>query len=282
VTTAVDVGTSATVGDRRCGGVACRDMNPHADRYGLVTDFDPVAAMERDALALADAAEKDLAAPVVSCPGWDAAELVRHVREVHHFWGAIVEGGLSSPDQVQRPDQRLDGAALLEDYRDGVRAFAEVLRRADPAAPVWTWASQQDVAFVVRHQVQEAAVHRWDAETAAGREFVIETPAAADAVEEFLTHSAPYRVKDAATVGGDVVLSTTDAGLAWLVGEDAEGTARWRRLAPDEEPLGAVAVARGTASDLLLLLFRRRSAADLEVDGDRGAVDRLTLRSGTD
>lgn len=254
------------------------------NRYGLITDFDPIAAMQRDALALADAAELDLTAPVPSCPGWDAAELVRHVREVHLSWGALVRDRQTEPpDDADLSDRPQDGPALVADYRDTVRWFAGVLADVDPATPVWTWAPhRQDAGFVARHQVQEAAVHRWDAEDAAGRSFVIDTLAAADAVQEFLECSLPARVEGAAPIGGDVVLAAPDAGLSWVVGENDDATARFRRLEPGEAPPDPVAVVRGTASDLLLLLYRRRHAADLDVEGDPAAADRLAARSNTD
>ena len=66
-----------------------------------------------------------------------------------------------------------------------------MLRTADGTVPVWTWAPQQDIAFIRRHQVQEAAVHHWDAVRAAGGQLAIEAPVAADSIEEFLTFSVP-------------------------------------------------------------------------------------------
>jgi uncharacterized protein (TIGR03083 family) len=252
-----------------------------ARRYGLATDFDPVATMERDALALADAAERDMRATVAGCPSWDASDLVFHVLEVHDFWGQVVRDALDSYEQAIPVYRPVGDDVLLRRYRDGVRRFARILRDADPAARTWTWSTQQDAAFVVRHQVQEAAVHRWDAETAAGRTWVIDAAPAVDGVEEFLTHSTPMRVDGAAPVGGDVALVATDCDAAWLVAEDEAGGISWRRLRADEEPLRALACARATASDLLLLLYRRRGARELDVTGDAAAVDRLVARSDT-
>lgn len=253
-----------------------------AQRYGLVADFDPVAAIERDALALADAAGTDMRAPVAGCPGWDASDLVFHVFEVQDFWGQLVRDRLDSYEQAIPVYRPVGDDVLLRRYRDGVHRFARILREADPADRAWTWSSQHDVAFVVRHQVQEAAVHRWDAETAVGRSWAIDGAAAADGVEEFLTHSTPRRVPAAVPVGGVVVLVARDADLAWLVSEDEVGDLTWRRLRIDEVPGGALAVARASASDLLLLLYRRRRGADLEVTGEAVAVDRLAARTGTD
>ncbi len=53
---------------------------------------------------------------------------------------------------------------------------------------MWTWSPQQDVAFVIRRVTQETAVHRVDAERAAGRDHRIDPELAADGVDEFLYH----------------------------------------------------------------------------------------------
>jgi uncharacterized protein (TIGR03083 family) len=257
-------------------------MTTWAQRYGLVTDFDPVSTIASDSLALADAAQADMRAPVAGCPGWDASDLVWHLLEVQHFWGQVVGRRLGRYEDAESVHRPAGDDVLLRRYRDGVERFAAVLGVADPQAPAWTWAEQKDTAFVVRHQVQEAAVHRWDAETAVGRDWAIDPAAALDGVEHFLTHVTPFRVKDAEPVGGQVALVATDAGVGWLLAEDDTGDLDWRRLRADEEPLDALACASAPASDLLLLLYRRRRPADLDVLGAPDALDRLAARSGTD
>jgi uncharacterized protein (TIGR03083 family) len=253
-----------------------------AQRYGLVTDFDPIAAMAGDSLALAEAAQTDMRAPVTGCPGWDVSDLVWHLLEVQHFWGQVVGRRLAGYEDAEPVHRPVGDDVLLRRFREGVEQFAAVLRDADPQTPVWTWARQQDVAFVVRHQVQEAAVHRWDAEAAVGRDWAVDTEPAVDAVEHFLALMTPFRVRDADPVGGQVALVAVDAGVGWLLAEDGDGDLDWRRLRADEEPLDALACASASASDLLLLLYRRRRAADLDVLGDPDALDRLAARSGTD
>ncbi len=59
----------------------------HPAAAGL--DFTAEIALQ--SAALAEAAEGNLAAPVEHCPGWTVADLVRHVYEVHWFWGTIVD-----------------------------------------------------------------------------------------------------------------------------------------------------------------------------------------------
>ncbi|HEU5271137.1 MAG TPA: maleylpyruvate isomerase family mycothiol-dependent enzyme, partial [Jatrophihabitans sp.] len=152
--------------------------------------LDYTAEIALQSAALADAAEGNLTAPVEHCPGWTVADLVRHVIEVHWFWAMIAElRPVEPPADEQRPEPPAD-TELLERFRAGALHLVEVLRHADPQASCWTWApTQQNVGFIQRHQVQEAAVHRWDTEHAAGRSVALDVPAAVDSVEEFLTFS---------------------------------------------------------------------------------------------
>ena len=172
--------------------------------------------------------------------------------------------------------------------RAGVEEFLATLRAADPHEPVWTWAAQKDVAFVVRHQAQESAVHRWDSGHAVGLPVALDATAATDSAEEFLQISTPFRRDGAEPVGGRLELVATDTGFAWAVEEGADGVARWERLAgrpgaatgPGSSRGGTVL--RATAADLLLYLFRRRPATDLDVTGEVGVAERFAHRSPTD
>ena len=237
--------------------------------------LDYQAAILRDGLAMADAAEAaGPAAPIAGCPDWDASELVWHLTQVHYFWGTIVAGRLLDPGQVPALERPGGFDALLARLRSGVRWIAEVLTAADPATPVWTWARQQDAAFVIRHQAQETAVHRWDAERAAGRSFAIDPAIAADAIDEFLEHTGAARREGTEAVGGSVHLHATDANGEWTIGEDAAGN-----LAVERGHRHGDAAVRGTASDLLLLLYGRIGREALEAHGDIRVLDRLLARA---
>lgn len=251
----------------------------HREAYGLVTDFDPLHRIETDTLALADAAEQHLEAPVAGCPGWTVADLVRHVLEVQHFWGAVVAGRVQDPAEVAGP-ARPEDAHLVPELRAGVARLVAALRGADPTEPVYTWAPRKDAGFVVRHQVQEAAVHRWDAETAAGRDVPLDPAAATDGIEEFLQYSTPHRAQDAQPLGGALVLAAVDTGLGWSVEEDDDGALSWHRIERGADEYTAVLLS-ATASDLLLYLYRRRGAADLSVTGDVAVAERFALRNPT-
>src|SRR4051812_20393359 len=158
---------------------------------GLST-FDCIAAITEHSAGFAEATRPHLAAQVEHCPGWSVADLVWHLSEVHWFWSTIAEERLAAPpDESRRPLRPMD-EDLVDGFVSGAARLVQVLRHADQSAPCWTWAPlQQDVAFITRHQVQEAAVHHWDAVHAAGAELLIDPTVAADSIDEFLTFSLP-------------------------------------------------------------------------------------------
>jgi uncharacterized protein (TIGR03083 family) len=231
-------------------------------------------------LGLAFAAERaGLDAPVQSCPGWSVADLVWHILEVQDFWRWVVAEEASDPSGYAEPERPAD-AELIPVYRRGVDALLAVLRDAEPETTVWSWAPRGHTAgWVVRRQAQEAAVHRWDAEAAAGTDWAVPADLAVDGVDEFFEHFVDSPGAGAAAVDGTVHLHCTDAEGEWLVTEpDAAG-----RLAVATEHAKGDAAVRGVASDLLLLLWRRIGLDDqgdrFEVFGDRAVLDRLLART---
>jgi uncharacterized protein (TIGR03083 family) len=235
-----------------------------------------LAALGREGRVLGDAAERaGLAAPVPSCPDWTVADLLWHVGEVHHFWGGVVERRASDSSEVPETERPAD-AELLDWYGESLAWLQGVLTAADPATPVWTWASQKNVAFVQRRMAQETAVHRVDAEQAAGAPAPIDPALAVDGVDEFLQFHSVWKRDGAAPLGGSVHLHATDTDGEWLVIETGD------RLAFTRGHAKADAAARGTASDLLLLLWRRRGPGDVEVHGDAAVLDRLLARTDLD
>jgi hypothetical protein len=102
---------------------------------------------------------------------------------------------------------------------------------------------------VARHQVQEAAVHRWDAEAAAGDVTPLAPDAAADAIDEFLAVSLGDALD---ALEGSVTITASDTDARWNVGRAG----------------GPVADLVGTASDVLLVLYRRVDHDTLTIEGD--------------
>lgn len=220
--------------------------------------YDMLDAIARHSDGFAAAAEGRLHAAVEHCPGWNVADLVWHLTEVQWFWATIVEGRLGAPPAETTRPARSGEDSLLDAFGTGARRLVDVLGAASPSEHVWTWApAQQDVAFVTRHQVQEAAVHHWDARHAAGGGCAIEPDVAADAVDEFLTFSVSSDADPAdpprAPLEGSFVLRCTDLDAAWTVTDGgAPGTVASARGATPGHPEIAA-----SASDLLLWLYDR-------------------------
>jgi uncharacterized protein (TIGR03083 family) len=216
-----------------------------------------------------------LEAPVSACPGWTMADLVYHLAEVHHFWGEVAARKLASPD-VDEPARPPDGE-LLEWGRTQTARLQAALTAADPATPVWTWSPQKDVGFIGRRMAQETAVHRWDAERAGGGAQPIEAALAADGIDEFFTFMLPDVREGQEPLGGSAHLHATDTPGEWLVREGQDGS-----LVVTAEHAKGDAALRGSASDLLLVLWRRKALDAVEVLGDTQVAERLVARTNLD
>ena len=223
--------------------------------------------LRADGAALADAIDgADLDAPVPSCPGWSVADLVGHVGTVHVWVSACL---VSDPDQRPPRFNDLPTPPARDSLHDGDvdvhRTRTDALGADDVDRPVPTWAGRQTVGWWLRRQAHETAVHRWDAQQSLATPTPFSTDLGIDGVDEFLELVVPRFGSAAGGTGETIHLHATD-------GADGEG--EWLlTLLPDRVDVttghakGDVAV-RGTASDLLLLLWGRRQADELEVFGD--------------
>jgi uncharacterized protein (TIGR03083 family) len=225
----------------------------------------------------ATANDADPALGVPTCPGWSIADLVWHLGEVHWFWAAIIETRATSPDGVEadkpaRPSAYND---LLTWGRSCADRMLDLLASSGDDVAVWTWAleaTDHTVGFIRRHQVQEVATHRWDLQNAATTTTPdpIEKESASDSIDEMLAVSLPWSVNPDKPMLGTVHLHCTDTEGEWFVHPDGRVEAIHAK--------GDVAI-RGTASDLLLALYKRVGLDAVELIGNdalaRDLVDRI-------
>jgi hypothetical protein len=122
---------------------------------------------------------------------------------------------------------------------------------------------------VARHQAQEAAVHRWDAEGSVGSPAPLPSPLATDGVPEFIEVMVG---PDVVALRSGVTLHAIDTGGSWRVGADASGA--------DTESSGTTEL-HATASDLVLMLYRRLAVPDTDIDGDPMLVAALLSLADT-
>ncbi len=237
-----------------------------------MADLDYISSIRDNASALADAAESaGCDANVPSCPEWTVADLLEHMGTVHRWAAANCsrapsdqfmrssESGITAPaDRSARPVWVREGAALLTD----------TLAEHSPDDPCWTFAPPATVSFWSRRQAHETAMHRVDAQLAAGRAEPIDAALAADGIDEwmFLVSNRPWAREKIVGTGETIHLHSTDVDGEWLL-----------RLAPSGLEVERVhakgdVAARGTASDLLCWLMGRGPLEQLEVFGDEALL----------
>ncbi|MEV0588965.1 maleylpyruvate isomerase family mycothiol-dependent enzyme [Nonomuraea sp. NPDC050310] len=257
--------------------------------------FDRVDLFRQEAEAFTAAARRALpdAPQVPSCPDWSVADLVLHLAGVHRTVARLIEQRMDTlpdpstmagqlprdlagwPDPAKAPSYGPMPESLLEWFGEGARRLAEVFRTTDPATEVWTYGADRTVAFWVRVQTIEVALHRWDAELAVGTPGAIDPALAADAVAQTFEVMVPFRraMTQAPPGAGETYrFRRTDGPESWTVRFDG----------PDLHVHGTGADAgegvdvelAGTAEQLMLHLWHRTPANTLAVTGDRTVLER--------
>lgn len=115
--------------------------------------------------ALVDA---DPGAPVPTCPGWSADDLLHHLAEVQDFWAYVLREGVTDEPDRDPPPRPGTRAGLLAVFDTAHAALVDQLGQLDPTETRWSWAEEQTVGFTLRRQAHEALVHRVDAELTVG------------------------------------------------------------------------------------------------------------------
>jgi uncharacterized protein (TIGR03083 family) len=253
--------------------------------------MDFVPHFHREVVAFEAAARQAAgAAPLVpSCPGWSVSDLVLHLGSVHRGIAYIIEkrlqeppditklagsrtGGPDWPEPERAPNRDPVPPSLIEWFAEGASVLESLFRDSDAGDAVWTWSREQNIRFWLRMQTIEAAVHRWDAENAIGAPQPVDAGLAVDAIVQTFEVMAPARRswKQAPPGSGEAFrIRQTDGGGSWTVRFDGDDV----RITDDAGACDAELA--GTASDLMLFLWRRIGADRLDdVTGDRDVLDR--------
>ncbi len=229
--------------------------------------------LRRQGGLLADAAERaGLDAAVSPCPPWQVRDLLRHTGYIHRWAARHV---------TERPGQVIDGPEeeeilrggapdpeLLAWFRAGYAALAETLATADPALEFATFmAAPSALAFWARRQAHETAIHRADAESAAGTTPEYPAEFAADGIDELIMGFGRRRKYQPETsADGGMQVLATDTGDAWHLDVD-QG-----RIQAHRGPGPGGCTVSGPASGVYLFLWNRSgdAQANVTVTGDRG------------
>ena len=228
----------------------------------------------------------DLTAPVLSCPGWNLGQLLRHVGGDHRWAEETVRTRATGP----LPDGLVndltaytheDATVLVPWLTEGAARLAASLRAAGPEALAWNPSAERPapVVFWARRMTYETVLHRADTAQTAGAEFDLADDLAVDALEEWLEYSTfpeAYEPRPDLPdlLGPDRTLHFDASGAgSWLV--DLTGPRpRWRR-----GPGPATVTAHGPVTDLLLFVYKRPAPA-VEAKGDTALLDLWRTRAG--
>lgn len=238
-------------------------MEPSRHRAALIEQGERVVAIAAGAL--------DHAVP--SCPDWTVRDVIGHLGRVHQWAAGHLAAGPGSEDRVGAGDHPPDGGDLAEWYRSALDRLVAEIDRCDPADPARTFDGTKTVAWWMRRQAHETAVHRWDADNGSspGNAAPIPASLAVDGVDEWLDFFVPRFLArreepiPAEIVGATLHLHTTDDGLEggeWLLTVTDSGVEVERAHGKGDAAL------RGPASDLDLAVWHRVPLDSLEVFGD--------------
>jgi uncharacterized protein (TIGR03083 family) len=235
--------------------------------------------------AVASAPSLDVQVP--TCPEWTLFDLAQHIGEGRRDWAATVAAGPAPAKSAAEgaPAAPREREALLAWLAESTEQLLDALRKAGPDRGCWTWwgASQspQTCGAVARHQLQQFAVHTYDAQITVGAPQPPPDEVALDGVDEFLstcvatTSAWPHKPA--------VVDFHASEGRSWRLSLSADG-ARVTRLptpgtspatTPGEGPDTADVSLRGTAGELVLALYARIPVDSLKPEGDRRLFDLL-------
>src|SRR5690606_26574040 len=117
---------------------------------------------------------------------------------------------------VGRPD---DPAALPDWVRVGAARLVEVGGATPPDAAVWTFPGMGVASFWFRRQAHEVALHRVDADLAAGEPApALDPELARDGLDELFDVIVAFRLRERLIGSGETVhLHRTDGDGEWLV-----------------------------------------------------------------
>ena len=245
--------------------VASVESSGHGADFGFEQAIEAIAAESRRLAEVVGVVRPRGPRPLR--PEWSVRDLAHHIGEVQWYWGENVR----AQNAEERSGGRAHGAprgqrpAGLAGMVHLLVARARCATRA-PTRPAGPGGREPHTAGAVgRHQAQEVAVHRWDAEGVAGAGAPLQADLADDGVPEFMEIMVGLRPRLVARRG------------------DADGHRHRGELAcrPDAAPRPGHRSSRAPASDLVLMLYRRLPVPDADVEGDPMLVAALLSLADT-
>ncbi len=162
-----------------------------------------------------------------TCPGWDMRELLRHLSEIH-LWAAahVAQPHHDNPwvDDLAEltvfwPDLAVfwpDDSELIDFYLKTNANLVDALESAPPNVESFTFLpAPSPLAMWARRQAHETAIHRFDAENAAGVASGFGPAFASDGIDELLAAFAPRASTFPIESTKTMVVHATDTDDRW-------------------------------------------------------------------
>lgn len=211
----------------------------------------------------------DPSTPVPTCPDWTLRQLFTHVGRGNRWAAQIVADRRSqplNPRDVRDGKPPDDPSAAIDWLNFGAQQLIIAVDQVGSDARVWTFLGPRPAGWWIRRRLHEVLVHSADAAIAVGADFEPAPDLAADAINEWIELMVVQAKKQAPPVerGRTLHLHATDAGLGptgeWTIVNDEDG------LSWSHDHGKADVALRGTATDLLLAIVRRRSVTELGIE----------------
>lgn len=234
-----------------------------------------ITILRQEAKLFSEAADRGgLDVEIEWCPGWDMRDLVRHLSEIH-LWAAGHVSTRATKDWVDDlselsgywPDLAVfwpEDDDLVAYYLETNANLVRELETAPEDLDTMTFLpAPSPLAMWARRQAHETAVHRFDAQSAAGIETHYEAEFASDGVDEILAAFAPRKDSFPIDAARGMAVHATDTGDRWNVTMAPDGISTFQGEGPADVSL------QGRAEDLYLALWNRGDDSAIEVEGDR-------------
>lgn len=238
-----------------------------------------ITAVGQEAKLFAEAAEQGgLDVDIPTCPGWDMRELVRHLIEIHLWAAAHIAQPHDKPwvDDLAElaefwPDLAVfwpEDEDLVKWYLDTNANLVDALESAPLDVDSFTFLpAPSPLAMWARRQAHETAVHRFDAENAAGIASEFDPTFASDGIDELLMAFSPRRDEFPVESARTMVVHATDTDDSWHVTLAPDGITTIRGDGP------AGLTLKGNAADLYLVLWNRAEDSSVAVSGDKELLE---------
>ncbi len=224
-----------------------------------------------EAARLTQVDERDLRVEIPHLEGWTVQSVVGHTGWVYRFANMMLHAEPDNPPNRGSVPEPPPGPEVIEWTAEGGNELEKTLSDIDLDSVHPTWTGPQPAFWWLRRIAHEVSMHRWDAESATSTPSPIDARQAIDGIDEVLEIFAPNRLQfDVLGGSGETVhLHATDV-------DDGEWVVTYHPDRIDWEHAHAKSdvAARGSASDLLLLVWCRLPPSRLELFGDATLLDR--------